>query len=322
MGWRNDFGHPGMYADVARVWVSPVSGPLKIAGDARKEQGGGDGVLFEIYHWHSSGRDTLWATSIGANDTSPKYFDLRIGAGKGDRLFFVLKIRGRPEWDKTFLDVTIYTSVPMAAPAPITPTTRSASKPTKPSAITSYENRIVFKSDREGGEALYVIKPDGSDQRRLDDESVYHNALALEALSPDRTRKLVVRDTSGNNDIYTIDVAGRESEQRITSDAADDHEAVWAPIDENRMAFVSTRMGSTDIWTQNIHEPLEEKRLTDNPDYDKHPSWSPNGTQIVYWAVHGGGPRQIWVMNADGSNKRNISNNAYNDWDPIWIKQP
>jgi hypothetical protein len=25
-------------------------------------------------------------------------------------------------------------------------------------------------------------------------------------------------------------------------------------------------------------------------------------------------------MNADGSGKRNISNNAYNDWDPVWIK--
>ncbi|MFB0537520.1 MAG: hypothetical protein ACETWR_21350 [Anaerolineae bacterium] len=108
VGWRNDFGHPGMYADVARVWVSPVSGPLKIVGGARKEQGGGDGVLVEVYHWHSSGHDKLWATTIGANDTSPKYFDLRIGAGKGDRLFFVLKIRGQPEWDKTFLDVTIY----------------------------------------------------------------------------------------------------------------------------------------------------------------------------------------------------------------------
>jgi len=63
--------------------------------------------------------------------------------------------------------------------------------------------------------------------------------------------------------------------------------------------------------------------LTDNPDYDKHPSWSPDGNQIVYWSGPEGGPWQIWAVNAaDGSNKRNISNNDYNDWDPIWIKQP
>jgi hypothetical protein len=27
-------------------------------------------------------------------------------------------------------------------------------------------------------------------------------------------------------------------------------------------------------------------------------------------------------MDADGSRQRNISNNPYNDWDPVWIKWP
>jgi len=211
-------------------------------------------------------------------------------------------------------------STPTATP---TPTTRPTPKPTSPPAITSYKNRIVFKSNREGGEALYVMNPDGSDQRRLDDESVYYNALALETLSPDSKWRLEVREIEGNVDIWRVDVAGTPPDYRITSNAAIDQEPVWAPIDQNRIAFVSDRMGNTDVWTQNVHEPYEERQLTDNPDYDKHPSWSPDGTQIVYWAVDQGGPRQIWVMNAaDGSNKRNISNNVYNDWDPIWIKRP
>jgi len=210
-------------------------------------------------------------------------------------------------------------------PAPTTaptPTTKPTLKPTKPPAITSYKNKIVFISDREGGEAKYVMNPDGSDQRRLDDESVYDSAFALEAISPDGKWRLEVRNIDGNVDIWRIDVAGTPPDYQITSNAAIDHEPVWAPIDQNRIAFVSDRTGNTDIWTQNVSEPVHEKQLTDNPDYDKHPSWSPDGTQIVYWAVYQGGPRQIWVVNGDGSNKRNISNNTYNDWDPIWIKQP
>lgn len=118
VGWHSDFGHPGMYADIAKVWVSPVSGKLKIVGSVRKEHGGGDGVVVEIYRWHSSGRDTLWTVAIGANDTSPKSFSMIMEAGKGDKLFFVLKIGGRPEWDKTFLDVTIYTLEPIPTPIP------------------------------------------------------------------------------------------------------------------------------------------------------------------------------------------------------------
>ena len=32
------------------------------------------------------------------------------------------------------------------------------------------------------------------------------------------------------------------------------------------------------------------------------------------------GRRRIWVMNADGSERRNVSKNLYNDWDPVWIR--
>jgi hypothetical protein len=211
-------------------------------------------------------------------------------------------------------------------PAPTvtpTPTTKPTLKPTSPPAITSYRDMIVFKSDREGGEALYVMNSDGSNQRRLDDESVYYNAFALEAISPDGRWRLEVREIEGNVDIWRVNVGGTPPDYQITSNAAIDHEPAWAPIDQNRIAFVSDRMGNTDIWTQNVSEPLDERQLTDYQQYDKHPSWSPDGTQIVYWSGPEGGPRQIWVMNAaDGSNKRNISNNTYYDWDPIWIKQP
>jgi hypothetical protein len=223
------------------------------------------------------------------------------------------------------------TSTPTPTPTPTrpaptatpTPITKPTLKPTKPPAITSYENKIVFKSDRGGGEGLYVMNPDGSDQIKLDDESVYYNALALETISPDRKWRLEVKEIDGNVDIWRIDAAGPPPEYQITVNAAIDQEPVWAPIDQNRMAFVSTRMGSTDIWTQNVSGDLAERQLTDYKQYDKHPSWSPDGTQIVYWSGPEGGPRQIWVMNAaDGRNKRNISNNDYNDWDPIWIKRP
>jgi Tol biopolymer transport system component len=133
-----------------------------------------------------------------------------------------------------------------------------------------------------------------------------------------------VKEIDGNVDIWRIDAAGPPPEYQITVNAAIDQEPVWAPIDQNRIAFVSTRMGSTDIWTQNISGSLDEKRLTDYPGYDKHPSWSPDGRQIVYWSGPEGGPWKIWVVNADGSGlpQKISTDDNYSDWDPIWIKQP
>ena len=65
----------------------------------------------------------------------------------------------------------------------------------------------------------------------------------------------------------------------------------------------------------------ELTRLTFNDwEWDKHPSWSPDGTKIAFWSNRDTARRQIWVMNADGSGQRNLSNSDYNDWDPVWVR--
>ncbi len=63
------------------------------------------------------------------------------------------------------------------------------------------------------------------------------------------------------------------------------------------------------------------RRLTSNSwEWDKHPSWSPDGTQIVFWSNRDTGRRQLWVMNADGSNPHVLLKSTFNDWDPVWAK--
>jgi Tol biopolymer transport system component len=56
-------------------------------------------------------------------------------------------------------------------------------------------------------------------------------------------------------------------------------------------------------------------KLTDETEKLNSPAWSPDGTKIVF-----GGPvnkRDIWVMNADGSNKINLTD-KYAGGFPAW----
>ena len=41
--------------------------------------------------------------------------------------------------------------------------------------------------------------------------------------------------------------------------------------------------------------------------------------KIVFLSDQLGEPAAL-VMDPDGSDQHNISNNEYNDWDPVWIK--
>jgi TolB protein len=78
--------------------------------------------------------------------------------------------------------------------------------------------------------------------------------------------------------------------------------------------------GSDDIFTVSPQGD-NKQRLTFNIwEWDKHPSFSPDGSFIVFWSNQTSGRQQLWIMNADGSDRRILLDSPYNDWDPVWIK--
>jgi Tol biopolymer transport system component len=107
----------------------------------------------------------------------------------------------------------------------------------------------------------------------------------------------------------------------------------WSPVD-NQIVFVSNDSADDEIWVIN-HDGSNPRQLTasntdynaqeigkDNflPEVNGHPSWSPDGSQIVFWSNRTG-TRQIWIMNADGTDQRLLMDwNSYQDWDPVWVK--
>jgi Tol biopolymer transport system component len=61
-----------------------------------------------------------------------------------------------------------------------------------------------------------------------------------------------------------------------------------------------------------------QTNITNNGSFDESPAFSPDGKKIAFLSARDGRP-QIFVMNADGSDPVNVSNNAaVSDFDPAW----
>jgi hypothetical protein len=74
-----------------------------------------------------------------------------------------------------------------------------------------------------------------------------------------------------------------------------------------RIAYASGRSGNSELYSANS-DGSAERRLTWTYDTEQEPAWSPDGTKIAYSrAPAGGGRWRIWVMNADGSDQKQLT---------------
>jgi len=124
-------------------------------------------------------------------------------------------------------------------------------------------------------------------------------------------------------DIYTATPDGKDI-KKLTNSPGYDAEATVSP-DGKKIVFTSERDGDLDLYSMDI-DGNNVKRLTDGVGYDGGAFYSPDSKMIVYrrstptttaevtrykslLAQHLIVPTtfEIWVMNADGSNKRQIT---------------
>ena len=135
-------------------------------------------------------------------------------------------------------------------------------------------------------------------------------------------------------DIFSANPDGSDL-VRLTDADGYDAEGTVSP-DGTKIVFTSTRDGDLDIYTMNI-DGTEQTRLTDEPGYDGGPFFSPDSEWIIYRAGHPTDPEEvaryedlmaadlvmpdkleIWIMRADGSDKRQITSFGGANWAPFF----
>jgi Tol biopolymer transport system component len=90
------------------------------------------------------------------------------------------------------------------------------------------------------------------------------------------------------------------------------------PEGNGKVAFVSTEAGNPDIFTIKPDGTAKSPNLTASSAFpDLQPAWSPDGRRIAFTSLRDG-DREIYVMNADGSHQRRLTNDPARDDDPSW----
>jgi TolB protein len=211
--------------------------------------------------------------------------------------------------------------------------------------------KIIFQSTRDGRacDQQYVMNSDGSGLKRVsigwgkttcgffyaNDERILFGSSHAEQKDcperPDPSKGYVWR--LDPFDIYTARPDGNDL-RRLTNYGVYTAEAIVSP-DGKRIVFTSLKDGDLEIYTMNV-DGSDVRRLTTTPGYDGGPWWSPDGTKIVYRAWHPvdsaltsyrdllaqrlvrPNRMELWVMNADGSGQRQITQLGGANFGPSW----
>ncbi len=196
--------------------------------------------------------------------------------------------------------------------------------------------RIAFMSGRDGHvdghgapiPEIYVMDANGDNQKNLTNNP---SADRSPSWSPDGSRIAFMSDRDGGYDIYVMDADG-SNQQNLSNHPFSDRNPSWSP-DGAQIVFSARRDGHVENEAAITHEIYvmganggNQRNLTNDRHNDRSPSWSPDGKRLAFvsdrdWLLDKDGwpTNEIYVMDADGGDPQNLSNNRHGNYGPAWF---
>jgi len=220
--------------------------------------------------------------------------------------------------------------------------------------FSSDGKQLIFQSTRDGHgcDQIYSMNSDGSNVKMISNGEgrttcsyffpgekrvLYSSTYLGDKQCPPRPdfSKGYVWAVYPSFDIFTAKPDGSDLKQLTNTPGYDAETTITR--DGKKLVFTSMRDGDLDIYTMDA-DGKNVRRLTNELGYDGGPFWSYDGKQIVYRANH---PKtdqektdyaallkqnlirpttlEIWIMNADGSNKRQVTSNGKANFGPYFF---
>lgn len=213
-------------------------------------------------------------------------------------------------------------SAPSATPPPsqtaLPPTTAPSDTPPPPPPSGNPDGQIVYTC-YDGFDNICIMDADGSNQRQLTN---YEYSTQYGSIAPDgdvvfssqneQRRRLYRMSPTGGN-IRAIVDGGSGAQLYAPEVSRDGDLIVYARfVDGQGQDITVTSLNSGNTWT--VFDASDEGVSA----YD--PVWSPDGSQILFTAGEAGVSRDLYVADADGSNRQRLTSRGdlggRNDWSP------
>lgn len=157
-------------------------------------------------------------------------------------------------------------------------------------------------------------EPDSGQKRQITTDKTYET---MPAWSKDGQSFYFVSDRFGGFGICRVSRTGGGGVASITQPAQDEVDT-FPDVNSTTgdIVFGSNRArGIFQIWSV-APGSRGLTQLTNTPFGASYPAWSPDGKEIAYTAIDKSGNETVWIMDADGSNQRQLTQGSQSRWSP------
>ncbi|MCK4412213.1 MAG: PD40 domain-containing protein [Candidatus Eisenbacteria sp.] len=185
--------------------------------------------------------------------------------------------------------------------------------PTPAAAVYSPNGkRVAFSTTAEGDAELYVARADGSHARRL----TFHPDIdTAPCWSPSGERLVFTSDRCGRPQLFLIDADGSNLQQLTFSGEWNDSPD-WSPAG-SRIVHVCQIGGRFELALIDV-QGFGWRRLTVGGGCE-NPRWAPDGRHVVF-ALTQAGVRNLWILDADSGNLRQLTASPDHSYNPGWSR--
>jgi Tol biopolymer transport system component len=209
--------------------------------------------------------------------------------------------------------------LPASPSGPLAGSTRSTSSPHPQISgsaridLSTLAGRITFSNSTDD---IWVVNADGTDLRRLTSSP---QAQFDPAWSPDGS-KIAFRSGLENSEVYVMNADGSR-QRRVSPDPANDWGPTWTP--DGKVSWNCAR--NLDIgFRACVRDPDGRGfRVLPIDRFVEYMAWSPDGSKIAFMSAEpdasGTDPNyNIYVVNADGSGLRRLTDDPGQEGFPAW----